>query len=73
MDRAALIATEVERRGWHPSLCAWITDLCDGRQDRARLHCCNSGCLVCKREVLAVVALVEAEFSPPSTPPGRAD
>ncbi len=73
MDRDALIAAEVERHGWHPSLCAWIADLCDGRQDRTRLRCCNSGCFVCKRDVLAIVAKVESAVSADgSTPPAPA-
>ena len=60
MEPSELIAQELERRGWHPGLQGWIEDLCAGREDRTRLRCCRSGCLVCKQEILAIVAKVEA-------------
>jgi hypothetical protein len=54
-QRRALIDAEVERRGWHPSLGEWIDNLCTGQEDPSRLRCCQSGCHVCKGEVLRLV------------------
>ena len=66
MDRLALIAAALAKRNFSANLTLRIERLLDGRDDRARLFCCNSGCFVCTRELQAIVDEVElAEKSPP--------
>jgi hypothetical protein len=60
-ERHALIAAEVERRGWHPHLSEWIDNLCTGKEDPTRMRCCHSGCHVCKGEVLRLVGLIKQQ------------
>ena len=60
MDRAGLIDRALARRNYAPHLRQRIERLLDGSEDRARLHCCNSGCFVCAQELLAILAEVEA-------------
>jgi hypothetical protein len=59
MDRAARIDLALAKRNYSPVLRERIERLLDGREDRARLRCCNSGCFVCVQELLAILAEVE--------------
>jgi hypothetical protein len=59
MDRAARIQEALARRNFSPYLSERIADLLDGREDRARLSCCHSGCFVCVQELLAIVGEIE--------------
>ena len=71
MDRGAIIEAALDRRGWTPFLRARVERLLDGGEDRQRLHCCDSGCTVCVRELLALLTEVErqcAAAQPPSGP-----
>ncbi len=61
MDRGAIIEAALDRRGWTPFLRTRVERLLDGREDRQRLHCCDSGCAVCVRELLALLAEVERQ------------
>ena len=60
MDRVALIDAALARRNYSPILRERIERLLDGKEDRARLRCCNSGYFVCAQELLAILAEVEA-------------
>jgi hypothetical protein len=59
MDRAARIQEALARRNFSPFLSERIADLLDGREDRARLSCCHSGCFVCVQELLAILGEIE--------------
>ena len=59
-DRGALIEAALARRNYSPILRRRVEFLLDGVEDRNRLRCCNSGCFVCSRELLAIVTEVEA-------------
>lgn len=59
MDREARIQEALARRNFSPYLGVRIADLLDGREDRARLSCCHSGCMVCVQELLAILGEVE--------------
>ncbi len=59
MDRAQLIEDALARRKYSPYLRRRIECLLDGTEDRARLHCCNSGCFVCAQQLLAILTEVE--------------
>lgn len=65
-DRAALIEAALARRNYSPILRRRIEFLLDGVEDRSRLRCCDSGCFVCSRELLAIVVEVEAAMTPPA-------
>ena len=65
MDRGALIDAALARRNYSPALRERIERLLDGREDRARLRCCGSGCFVCSQELLGILAEVEASSSAP--------
>lgn len=67
MDRLEAIRQAVDRRGWHPVVGERVARLLDGREDRARLRCCGSGCLVCVLELRRALAEVEAAGAPPPT------
>lgn len=73
MDRAARIQDALARRDYSPYLSERIEKLLDGREDRARLSCCHSGCYVCVDELLAILSEVEGPERPPGafpvTPP----
>ena len=60
MDRAAIIDAALARRNFGPQLRPRIEGLLDGREDRARLSCCNSGCFVCVEDVKKILTEVEA-------------
>lgn len=65
--RAVLIEAALARRQYSPVLKPRIEALLDGREDRARLRCCHSGCFVCVLELQAILAEVEqAESAPPA-------
>lgn len=68
MDRAARIDAALARRCYAPHLRARIECLLDGREDRTRLRCCNSGCFVCAQQLLNIVAEVEAAADPAANP-----
>lgn len=55
----ARIEAVLARRNLSPILLPRIQRLLDGREDRARLRCCHSGCFVCVHELLAVLAELE--------------
>jgi hypothetical protein len=59
MDRAARIQEALARRNFSPFLGDRIADLLDGREDRARLSCCHSGCFVCVEELRAILGEIE--------------
>lgn len=59
MDRTAVIDAALARRNFSVNLRVRIERLVDGVDDRKRLFCCNSGCFVCVKELLAVVEEVE--------------
>ena len=75
MDRVLLIEAALARRCYAPHLRERIERLLDGREDRTRLRCCNSGCFVCAQQLLDIVAEVEsadgtnAESKPASQAP----
>jgi hypothetical protein len=58
--RAQLIDAALERRRFSPAMKPRIEALLDGREDRERLRCCNSGCFVCVQELRAILTEVEA-------------
>lgn len=60
MDRTARIDAALAKRNYAPALRERIERLLDGREDRTRLRCCNSGCFVCVQQLLAIVGEVEA-------------
>jgi hypothetical protein len=62
--RTALIDAALARRNYARELIPRIEGLLDGREDRARLSCCNSGCYVCAQELLAILGEVEAALGP---------
>ena len=64
MDRAARIDAALAKRNYSAALRTRIACLLDRSEDRARLHCCNSGCFVCAQELLDIVAEVEAGEGP---------
>ena len=70
MDRDGRIEAALARRNYSPALAARIACLLDGREDRTRLHCCNSGCFVCAQELLDIVGEVEAGERPGSSTAG---
>ena len=59
MDRTARIDAALAKRNYAPELRERIERLLDGREDRARLRCCNSGCFICVQQLLAIVDEVE--------------
>ena len=67
MDRGSLIDAALARRNYSPVLRERIERLLDGREDRARLRCCGSGCFVCSQELLGILAEVETP-APVTTP-----
>ena len=69
MDRTACIEAALARRCYAPHLRERIERLLDGREDRTRLRCCNSGCFVCAQQLLDIVAEVEAASSPEAAGP----
>lgn len=69
MDRAACIDAALARRNYAPHLRERIERLLDGREDRTRLRCCNSGCFVCAQQLLDILAEVEAAGHPGIPPP----
>ena len=60
MERAERIEAALARRGYAAFLRDRIERLLDGREDRARLRCCGSGCAVCSAKLLEILAEVEA-------------
>jgi hypothetical protein len=64
MDRTARIAVALSKRKYSPVLRERIERLLDGREDRERLRCCNSGCFVCVQELRAILREVENESEP---------
>ncbi len=69
MDRAARIQEALARRNFSPFLGERIAALLDGREDRARLSCCHSGCFVCVQELLAILGEIEEGREGPATGP----
>jgi len=63
MDRDALITAALAKRNYSANLHVRIERLLDGVDDRKRLFCCNSGCFVCTRELLAIVEDVERQLA----------
>lgn len=63
--REILIEAALARRQYSPVLKPRIEALLDGREDRARLRCCHSGCFVCVQELQAILAEVEQAASEP--------
>jgi hypothetical protein len=61
--RIDLIDAALARRNYARELIPRIEGLLDGREDRNRLHCCNSGCYVCAQELLAILGEVEAALA----------
>ena len=59
MDRAALIEAALAKRNFSSELAPRFERLLDGIEDRTRLRCCNSGCYVCVKQILAVLDEVE--------------
>jgi hypothetical protein len=57
--------------GCAPHLRARIEDLLSGREDRRRLHCCNSGCVICVRTLLAILGDLDGTAPAPSAAPAR--
>ncbi|MBA3846851.1 MAG: hypothetical protein H0X45_09430 [Planctomycetes bacterium] len=55
-----MIDAALARRGYAAVLRERIERLLDGREDRARLRCCASGCAVCSQKLLEIVAEIEA-------------
>jgi hypothetical protein len=64
MDRTERISAALKKRSYSPILRERIERLLDGREDRARLRCCNSGCFICVQQLLAIVQEVEAGDDP---------
>ncbi len=64
-QRTILIEAALARRQYSPVLKPRIEALLDGREDRARLRCCHSGCFVCVLELQAILAEVESALSAP--------
>ena len=64
MDRTDRILLALEKRKFSPVLRVRIEGLLDGREDRNRLRCCNSGCFVCVQELKAILDEVENPESP---------
>ena len=62
MDRTALINAALAKRNFSSNLRVRIERLLDGVDNRQRLFCCNSGCFVCVKELLAIVEEVEREM-----------
>jgi hypothetical protein len=60
MDRTARIDAALTKRNYALVLRERIERLLDGREDRTRLRCCNSGCFVCVQQLLAIVEEVES-------------
>ena len=60
MDRTARIDDALAKRNYALVLRERIERLLDGREDRTRLRCCNSGCFVCVQQLLAIVEEVES-------------
>ena len=58
--REILIEAALAKRSYSPVLKHRIENLLEGKEDRTRLRCCNSGCFVCVQELLAIVNEVEA-------------
>lgn len=71
VERERLIEAALARRRFSPILKPRIEALLDGREDRARLRCCNSGCFVCARELRAIVD--EVESGVPVAAPARGE
>lgn len=67
-ERSRRIHAALARRRFSPILKPRIEALLDGREDRARLRCCNSGCFVCVRELLAILTEVETGVPVAATP-----
>ena len=63
MVREAIIDEALARWNFGPQLRPRIERLLDGREDRARLSCCNSGCFVCVEDVKKILAEVEATIA----------
>ena len=63
MDRAVLIEVALARRNYSSALRERVERLLDGREDRARLRCCGSGCFVCSQELLGILAEVESALA----------
>jgi|GEM_PF-2945899 hypothetical protein len=59
MDRATRILEALARRDYSPYLRERIERLLDGREERTRLSCCNSGCFVCVQELIAILGEIE--------------
>lgn len=55
-----MIDQALEKRRFSPILKYRIEALLDGKEDRQRLRCCNSGCFICVRELEAILDEVEA-------------
>ncbi len=72
MEREVRIQEALARRGFSPYLGHRISDLLDGREDRARLSCCHSGCFVCVQELLAILGEVEEGRPGAPSPPEAA-
>jgi len=72
MDRAARIQEALARRNFSPYLGERIADLLDGREDRARLSCCHSGCFVCVLELQAILGEIEEGRDGPAIGPAPA-
>jgi hypothetical protein len=63
-DRSARIESALARRNYSPAMRDRIERLLDGREDRDRLRCCNSGCYVCANELRAIIAELENDAGP---------
>jgi len=69
-ERAQRIEAALAKRRFSPILAPRIEALLDGREDRARLRCCHSGCFVCVQELLAILDEVEGAGAKPTDQPG---
>ncbi|MBA2481730.1 MAG: hypothetical protein H0V44_13790 [Planctomycetes bacterium] len=63
-DRAERIESALARRNYSPAMRTRIEGLLDGREDRDRLRCCNSGCYVCANDLRAILAEIEGGSAP---------
>jgi hypothetical protein len=59
MDRTERILAALKKRSFSPVLRERIERLLDGREDRTRMRCCNSGCFVCVKELHAIIKEIE--------------
>jgi hypothetical protein len=59
MDRTDCILAALKKRSFSPVLRERIERLLDGREDRTRMRCCNSGCFVCVKELNAIIKEIE--------------